>query len=111
MAPQKTDIVQSRALSDALGVTDNSHGKQFSMLLSAGLDTILAAEARQSGADADNLVRLRHGSKRPRVRGARLIEYVAAHRASHAQGVDRQAAVETRWSDGIYSPAWMAYSD
>jgi hypothetical protein len=95
---------------DALGVTDTSDGKQFSMFLFTGLDAILAAEARQSAAGAANLMRLRHGSQGPRV--ARLQTALGlAPDSSQLIGpvtrktlIDRQA-IKLGWADGIYSPA------
>jgi hypothetical protein len=94
---------------DALGVTDTSDGKQFSMLLFTGLDAILAAEARQSGVGPGNLVRLRHGSTGPRV--ARLQGALGLSPdplqlmgpVTRKALIDRQAA-KLGWADGIYSP-------
>ena len=95
---------------DALGVTDDSDGKQFSMLLFTGLDAILAAEARQSGAGADNLLRLRHGSKGPHVSRLQTALGLATDTSQLIGPVTRKALIDRQqsklgWSDGIYSPA------
>ena len=95
---------------DALGVTDTSDGKQFSMLLLTGLDAILAAEARQASSSAAGLMRLRHGSKGPLVARLQTALGLSPDSSQLLGPVTRKALIDKQaaklgWADGIYSPA------
>jgi hypothetical protein len=94
---------------DALGVTDNSDGKQFSMLLFTGLDAVLAAEARQGAADGADLRRLRHGSRGPLVARLQAALGLSPDPLQLIGPVTRKALIDAQarklgWADGIYSP-------
>jgi hypothetical protein len=94
----------------AAGIGSNSNGAQFSMALFTGLDAALAASVRNGMRGADELRRLRHGSKGPRVAALQAALGLAPDTTQRLGPITRGALVKRQaaklgWADGIYSPA------
>lgn len=95
---------------NALGIDNNSDGRQFSLVLLTGLDAAMAANVRTTGGNKGSLARLRMGSK-----GDLVAKLQAALRlspdASKTMGpVTRHHLIYLQhaklgWADGIYSAA------
>jgi hypothetical protein len=94
----------------ALGIDDQSDGRQFSLVLLTGLDAAMAANVRVTGSDKWALMRLRTGSKGDAVSrlqaalgldpdASKLIGPITRHHLIYRQ------IEKLGWADGIYSQA------
>ncbi|WP_088346485.1 MULTISPECIES: hypothetical protein [Rhodomicrobium] len=94
----------------AAGITANSNGNQYSLLLFTGLDAAIAASVRDGEHATASLLRLRHGSQGPRVAALQSALGLAPDATQRLGPVTRQALIKKQtaklgWADGIYSPA------
>ncbi len=95
---------------NALGVDEQSEGRQFSLMLLTGRDAAMAANIRVSGGNKSTLMRLRTGSKGETVvrlqnalgldpDSSQLVGPLTRHHLIYRQHE------KLGWADGIYSPA------